>query len=298
MKNILLATDLSISSAGVSTYAAWLAGVMGARLTVMSAYRAVPVFAGSGSISESSADRLADLVNCRLEEMATRLGAEHRIGVDVLARTGDPVRAILATARDIGADLVVVGKTGAGHAAHPEGVKPEASRTGLSAATSFGATVARLARKTPIPLLIVPEGTLCVLPKAIAVSKESFAGEVSVAISKLLRSFSCRLFLFGVRTKKTDEIVEIYRAEAIHSTGEPFHLLYEIPVDRKLRHSLENFIESAPIHWLAACPLPGLTPERWVLRGRDKELIFDIRVPLLITPEGEKVPGRRAGGSF
>lgn len=291
MKNILLATDLSTCAGNASTYAAWLAGVVGARLTVMSVYRQAPVFAGA-TVPELPEDRLPEVLNCRLEEAAVRIGAEHRITVDVLTRSGDPAGAILTAALDIHADLIVVGKTGAGHAAYPALAKEDASRAG-PAGPSFGATVATLARKTRVPLLIVPQGTLCVRPKAIAVAKELLTGQVPGALSELLVSFGCRLYLFGVNAKATDERVEIYQADAIHSTGELYHLLYQIPVDNKLRHSIENFIEVAPIHWLAARSLPNLAPERWLFGGHSRELAFDVRVPLLILPEAEKVIGRR-----
>jgi nucleotide-binding universal stress UspA family protein len=297
MKNILLATDLSACAGNASAYAAWLAGVMGARLTMMSAYRAVPVFAGAGSISESSSDRLPELVNGRMEEKAARLGGEYRITVDVLVRTGDPVRAILTAALEIHADLIVVGKTGAGRAVHPASAARDVSRAGLSAAASFGATVVTLARKTPVPLLIVPQGAICTPPRSIAVAKELLTGEVPGALSELLASFGCRLYLFGVKAKTTDEVVEIYQADAIHSTGELYHLLYQIPVGDKLRHSIENFIEVAPIHWLAVRSLPSLAPERWLFGGHSRELAFDVRVPLLIIPEMGKATGRRGSRS-
>jgi len=274
MKNILCATDLSVAAAAVTDYAAWLAGVAGARLTLMSAYRVAPVLAAS-SVPEMPDEGLPELVQCRLEEAATRLGAQHRLVVDVLARSGDPVRSILAAARDIHADLIVLGKAG------PRRTDPMA----------FGATVAALARKTTVPLLIVPQRVDLVVPKAIAITKELYHDEIHGLLREFLGRFCCRLFLFGVETKEPGETVEVYRSDAIHSTGEFFNRLYEIPVDTRLRHSIENFIETAPIHWLAVRPLAGLAPERWVLNGRNKDLAFDIRVPLLVLPGAEATDG-------
>jgi nucleotide-binding universal stress UspA family protein len=274
MKNILLATDLSTAATGAAGYAAWLAGIVGARLTLMSAYRVAPVFAGSSNI-ETPEDSLPELLQCRLEEVAARFRAENHIAVNVLARSGDPVRAILAAAWDIHADLIVVGKAGVGR----------------SNSVTFGATVGAVARKTTIPLLIVPQTAERILPATIALAKNLFNDELPTALKELLSRFGCRLYLLGVKARMPGETVEIYRADSIHSAGEFFHRLYEIPVDNKLRHSIENFIEVAPINWLAVRPVAGLAPERWVLGGRTKELAFDIRVPLLVLPEAGKPAG-------
>jgi hypothetical protein len=212
-----------------------------------------------------------------LEETAVRLSAENRIAVDVLARSGNPVGAILAAAQDIHADLIVVGK----------------ARTMRRDTMTFGATVVALARKTTIPLLIVPQTMACIAPKAIALAKELSGDDTHAALRELQGYFGSRLYFLGVKPNETGETIEVYRADAIHSVKELFHLLYEIPVDNRLRHSMENFIEAAPLHLLAVRPIPGLTPERWLLNGRSKELAFDVRVPLLVLPEPEKITARR-----
>jgi nucleotide-binding universal stress UspA family protein len=273
MKNILLATDLSRSAAHAVRYAAWLAEALDARLTLMSAYQAAPLFAGT-SIPESSADRLPELVCRGLEEIAMKLGTLGGQSISLLARPGDPVPAILSAAREIDADLIVGGRAGVGHE-YP---------------STFGTTVVSLARKTTIPLLIVPQAAGCIKPKAIAIAENFLHDNMPEAIHELLGQFHSRLYTFDVKAKKTGEVVEIYGTDATHCGKELFHLLYEIPVDSETHHSVENFIEVAPIHWLAACPLPGLSPERWVLGRRSKGLAIDIRIPLLVLPDAKK-PG-------
>lgn len=284
MKNILLATDLSAGAASAARYAAWLSGLLGARLTLMSAYSVAPALAGR-SISESPDDGLREFLIHRLAEAATRLGSENRISIDILARAGDPVPAILGAARDIHADLIAVGKAGGRHVGKSDAGRPTTS--------GFDDTVVALARKTHIPLLIVPQEAGCIPPKVIAVTKELLAGEIPGALRELIGHFACRLYLFEVKAKTRSENVEVYVADAIHSAKELFHLLYEIPVDSKLQHSMENFIDVVPIDWLVARSLPSLTPERWLLGGHSRELAFDIRVPLLILPETEKKTARR-----
>lgn len=271
MKNILLVTDLSPTAAHAARYAAWLAEALDARLTLMSAYRAALVFAGT-SISDSSEDRLPELVCRRLEEMAMKLGKVGGQSVSLLARPGDPVPAILSAAREIDADLIVAGRAGVGH-------------THLS---TFGTTVVSLARKTTIPLLIVPQAAMCIKPKAIAIAENFPHDEIPGAMQELLARFHSRLYAFDVKAKETGEVVEIYATDARHCGKELFHLFYEIPVDSQTHHSMENFIDVAPIHWLAVCPLPGLPLDQWVLGSRNKGLAIDIRVPILVLPESQK----------
>lgn len=279
MKNILLATDLSACADTAARYAAWLAEALDARLTLISVYHAAPVFAGS-SIPETleAEDRLPGLVHRRLEGMAARLDMGNRLSVNILVRPGDPVAVILAAAREIDADLIVVGKAGVG--------RPDAS--------TFGATVVTLARKTTIPLLIVPRTAQCIPPKTIAIPKSILDDDIPESLQAILGRFRSRLYGFAVQVKTGGETVEIYGADSTHYGKEPFHLLYEIPVGSNMRHSVEDFIEVAPIHWLAVRPLSGLTPERWILCGRTKELALDIRVPVLVLPESKKATARNS----
>lgn len=282
MKNILLATDLSAAAASAARYAAWLAEALDARLTLMSAYHAAPVFAGS-SIPESpeAEDRLPGLIHRRLEEMAALLGTGNRLSIDILARPGNPVSAILSAAREIDADLIVVGKAGVG-------------QPGDSA---FGTTVVTLARKTTIPLLIVPCTTQCLPPKTIAIPGNLLDEEIPEFLRVILGRFRSRLYGFAVQTKAGGETVEVYGGDPVYYGKEPFHLLYEIPVGSNMQHSVENFIEVAPIHWLAVHPLHGPTPERWILSGRTKELALNIHVPLLILPGTKKATARNTKSS-
>lgn len=266
MKNILVATDLSAAATHATDYAAWLATALEAKLTLLSVYRPAPVFAGS-SISETEEDRLPEIVTCRLEEEATRLGANNRRQIDIITRTGDSVRAILATARDIHADLVIVGKTGAGQRGN-----------------HCGRTAVALARKTTIPLLIVPREAIGIPPAAIAVARDVLTNRTPEVWHRLLNCFGSGVYLFHITAKGPDEIVQISRVDAIHGTGDTWHPIYQIPVDLRLRHSMENFIEANPIHWLVVKPLQGIPPERWMLNGRTTESAFGIHVPLLIIP--------------
>ena len=267
MKHILVATDLSLSASNAAEYAAQLAVAAGARLTLMSVYKPVPVLA-AGSEPGSQEYRRPEIVMCRLEDKAVRLNTTTGVRVDVISRAGESVRAILATARDTGADLIIIGNTGT------EG------REGVA----FGNTAVALAKKTTIPLLIVPGYRHYAPLKAIAIAKDVLREQTPAILRELLGLFASGLYLFQLTGHGPEEAVEIGHSDAIHYTKEQFHQLYSIPVGKHLQHSIENFIESNPIDLLVARPIPGMQPDRWMLKNTNKDLIFGIHVPLLILP--------------
>ncbi|HWB92686.1 MAG TPA: universal stress protein [Puia sp.] len=217
MKNILVATDPSTASSNAAEYAARLATVTGARLTLMSASMPAP---------------------------------------------------ILKTAKHTHADLIVIGKTGARR------------KNG----DSFGSTALALARRTDIPLLIVPPDAACDRISAIAVAGDTIRHGNPPVLRELMSTFGSRLYRFTVTGKAPTQTIQVSESDALHSPGQPFRLLYQVPVNSLLRHSIENFIEVNPIELLVAKPLPGLSPERWMLNGPGKDLLFAIRPPLLVLP--------------
>lgn len=175
---------------------------------------------------------------------------------------------ILAAARDIGADLIVTGITDAG----------------CKDGTPSGRTAAALAGRSTVPVLIVPAHRHYSPLSAIAVGKDVLQHETPPLLREWLSVFSSGLYLLQLTAHGPEQTVEISRSDAIHSTGELFHRWYSIPVNRQLGHSIENYIESNPIDLLVARPEPGLAPELWMLKDPNKDLLFDIHVPLLVLP--------------
>jgi hypothetical protein len=137
-------------------------------------------------------------------------------------------------------------------------------------------------------VLVVPPEASYIPPSAIAVAADVLPQATPPLLGELLSTFTSALYLFQLSSGKTGQLVEIYRCDSMHTNGETFHLLYQVPVNRLLSHSLENFIEVNPIHLLAVTPSHGIPPERWLLHGTGKDLIFDIRIPLLVFPENHR----------
>jgi nucleotide-binding universal stress UspA family protein len=139
-RSILSATDFSDASALALQYAAALATRSGGRLHVLHVNDPLLVAAASAALGDRS------FAGAALRELpafvanavpADTLG---KVAVKYLAETGPADRTIIAVAKRLGCDIVVVGTHG------------------LSGANKLliGSTTERLLRRTPVPLLAVP----------------------------------------------------------------------------------------------------------------------------------------------
>lgn len=140
MRTVLVATDGSPAAAAAVRAAAELTASLGpqARLDVVAVVDYLEVPAALARHPASAPDLLA-------EEAAAALAAAREIaaafGVDARTqqRAGDTVEAILALAKELGADLLVAGARGRGRLAR----------------FVLGSVVERLVRTGPLPVLVV-----------------------------------------------------------------------------------------------------------------------------------------------
>ena len=118
-QSIVVGTDGSETAQHAVNTAAELARLSGARLTVVTAYRSVRAVAllaagGSAAIDFHDAEEQQRM---EAEELLThavmRMDATD-VRVSTQARTGDAAEALIATAEEVGADLLVVGNRGMG----------------------------------------------------------------------------------------------------------------------------------------------------------------------------------------
>ena len=108
--NVVVGSDGSATADVAFRQAAALAKANGATLHVVSAYR--PAGAQTvGSAAEQWEVLPADRVNAVLDDTAA-LARSMGIKVEVHGSRGDPANAIIRVAKEVGADLVVVGNRG------------------------------------------------------------------------------------------------------------------------------------------------------------------------------------------
>lgn len=162
-KNILYATDLSDSGRGAFPYAASIARLQDAKLTVFHVLK--PTKFENYLVGYINEELWSEIKSRDLEEVRNILisrkrddaaikkcvdefcketlveGEEHPyIAYDIKVVTGDPVTEIIREASDGGYDLVVIGKRG----------------TGLVEEAIMGTTARRVIRRCDRPVMVIP----------------------------------------------------------------------------------------------------------------------------------------------
>ncbi|MEP7229276.1 MAG: universal stress protein [Ginsengibacter sp.] len=139
MKTILIATDFSEASRNASFYGVELAKELSARIILFNAFT-IPEPKSPLHVSPYRFEVEME-INNRLLDQSFFLDHRCRL-IEIMCREGLAEDTILKIAKEKNADFIVVGMNGSG------------------LAPTFGNTVSALAKKTNIPLIIVPEKAL------------------------------------------------------------------------------------------------------------------------------------------
>jgi nucleotide-binding universal stress UspA family protein len=140
---ILVATDFSESSAAALDAAIYLAGKLGASVTLMHAYT-LPVYA-AGPIdgmffpTPDDVTRVGAAAQQHLDAAVSARKHSH-VPVAALLRYGEPAAEILAVAQDLGVDMIVMGTHG----------------RGLISRALLGSVAQKVVRTAKQPVLVVP----------------------------------------------------------------------------------------------------------------------------------------------
>ena len=141
MKSILVASDFSAPAKDAALYAAHLAKTLGAELTLLHAYllptpvSEVPYVMVSVEELQKDNERMA-------RELAGSIQEKAGLTPKVMVNIGLPADEVVYQAKEIGAELVVIGMRGENKAIDK----------------LIGSTTAAVIRKSHIPVLVVPEG--------------------------------------------------------------------------------------------------------------------------------------------
>jgi nucleotide-binding universal stress UspA family protein len=272
MKKIVVATDLSPAAKNASAYGLGLAEAFDAKLILASAFEQVPI-----PITETPVilipEDMRNVVRLRLEQEAKELAGDRRVTIEGLSCEGGATAAILRVARTQGADLIVAGIKGIG-----KGFK-----------RTFGSTVTGLARKTTIPLLIIPEGVRFSAPKAIGLASDVYMDarlSIPPAVREFADRFHSKLFIIRLFNKQAGEVIEIlHQGAGGNRVVGAFSPLCELPADESVATALNEYIAASPIDLLVMKPHPRMSPETWFLRSDTRQMIFKTNIPLLVLPE-------------
>jgi nucleotide-binding universal stress UspA family protein len=138
LKQILVPVDFSESSDKALRYAAGFAQQFRSRITLLHVIQPM-VYPADFGYPPTVVDTLDQAVRIQIEERLTALASQGPAKMETLVRLGQPYFEIVAAAKDLNADLIIISTHG---------------RTGLTHAL-LGSTAERVVRHAPCPVLTV-----------------------------------------------------------------------------------------------------------------------------------------------
>jgi nucleotide-binding universal stress UspA family protein len=252
-------------------YGIKLADAVEAAITLVSVYREMPMLAAEGGPVVYMTE-MKQFTEQQLAVQAALYAGKSGVPLDTMAVEGRVGDSILDAARKVGADMIVAG------------VKTD----GKGIRRIFGDTLTELARRSEVPLLVIPEESVYCAPQHILLADDIEAGADPHLLDVLLEVatvFHSQVHVARVVRKKLQEFLAIMmRPPAVESLEKTVRIKYEYPVDKDVVHALDQFVDEHPAQMIVMLPHPHFAPERWFFKGHTWPMIFRTRVPLLLLP--------------
>ncbi len=268
MKTILIATDFSKASRNASLYGVELAKELNANIILFNAFR-IPAPAAALSVRISRYDIMMQTDKLLLDE-ADLLDPKREL-IEVICDEGLAEDAILKIANEKKADFIITGMRGSGN----------------NFTQTFGSTASSLAKKTNIPLIIVPEKVLYRNPDIMVFASDNLGSNKNMleplrAITQLFRS---KLYVDKIVKSKNKECYELSDAgKNLRKVVEILDAPHQYSEDSDLRY-ISGFIENHDADMLVMMlPRHGRL-ERLFRKSEIKDMIFHTQIPLLVLPE-------------
>ena len=274
MKTILVATDFSEASRNASIYAAQLASAFNARLLLFGAYQhiAVPVTEAPVLLASEYVRKITQQL---LEQEKASLSTAYEIDIEISCNEGPAADMILITAREKKADLIIAGM----------------KDYGIGLRKLLGSTVTALARKTKIPLIVIPANATYTPISSIALAIESDLetdanNHLLDALKEIGEKFHSKLYLIKVVNNRWNQAYQFsnrpLKLTKLISTLNP---LYECVEGNDIISALNQFIKGYRIDMLAMLPHKHSLMDTWFIKSTTRSMVFKTQVPLLILPD-------------
>ena len=271
MKTIFIVTDFSDASHNASRYGIELADFFGAGVVLFNAY-SVPVsipetyvVIDPGDIRKSAEEKL------QAEVLKLRKSTSQKI--EILAEEGVAADIIISTAKKYDDCLIVCGMKG----------------EGKSIKKVFGSTVTALARKSSIPMLVVPSDAIYAPIHNIALASDIDI-ETDIHTVDMLQDIGeksgAKLYVVRVIKDTMDEVQELMnRSERMRHHLKSLDPEFVFPHSNNIGEALQDFVKEYNVQLLAMIPHHHNIMERLLFHSETKQLIFHTHVPLLVLPE-------------
>lgn len=268
MRTIIVATDFSAAATNAFNYATGLAKETGVRIIFFHAFH-VPVPATEMPVIVVTPEELEEENLRRLEqEASTARQREPALQIDIAARAGFPVEEINRLAKEVSADLIVMGM-------HEMGKMNE---------LFIGSTTTDVIEKTPCPVLVIPENVSFSKPEVIAFASDfkDVPGQSLNIMKELAHLFHARVDVLNV--VKPDEALTVDKAAAglkLEHQLENIAHTHHFPVNDNVEEGIKDYIEQHSPSMLAMVHRKHSFFERLFGESNTQKAAFHTHVPLL-----------------
>jgi nucleotide-binding universal stress UspA family protein len=277
MKNILVPMDFSKASLNAAKYAVSFAEALGANLHLLNVIPAPGII--DDSILASVLIMQAELSenNHRLmKEEVDSLSKKANVEIKSVVAEGLPSDVIAEVAKELKADLIIMGMKGKG-----------------KSNSVFGSTATAVIRKSGFPVLVIPENGDYQPIRNITFASD-FDPDVESdsydLLIKLVQKLYIPVYILNVQKKNCAlgaerAIGKMKTSLAFSSLHPEFYSVY----DRNVEEGIHTFIEKNPTDVLAMVAHPHNLFERMFGTVHTKEMSYQTKIPLLILSDKQKI---------
>lgn len=271
MKTVFIATDFSEASHNASKYGVELASALGAKIVLFHAYTiplSIPesyVIVRPEEVKKSAEDYLLDEV--------LKLRKSTMQSIDILAVEGNPVDMIINHVKNYEEPIVVVGMKG----------------EGKNFRKLFGSVASGLARKSFLPLFIIPETIIYKGFKNIALAIDD---EITIELNglslihKIGEIHSSKIYIVRALNNSENVVSELsLRSSAISGKLSPLEVEFAFPRGNEVSHTILNFCKEREIDLLILIPHYHSVFERLFVKSETRKIIFETEFPLFLLPD-------------
>jgi nucleotide-binding universal stress UspA family protein len=266
MKNILVPIDFYPSPSKAGEYAAIIAKVFDAKVSLLHVF-SESVLATKSSLTETGTFiELQEENGPTIKKEIKFLKEKYGVEVNGFNKIGSTADTISSTAKSMQADLIVMSTKQREH-------------------ISTG-TILSVAKKTKAPMLIVPEN-VSLLPIRHVVLATDFDKVSKVTqwgfLINLVKKLDASLQVFHIHKKNAEmKTTEVEGKQQLERVLSGVSYWYTGVNDNDVKHGIENFIESRPVDLLVMVAHHHNLIERVFATVHIKPIIKEIKLPMLI----------------
>jgi len=277
MKNILVPMDFSKASLNAAKYAVSFAEALGANLHLLNVIPAPGIIDDSilASVLITQAE-LSENNHRLMKEEVDSLSKKANVEIKSIVAEGLPSDVITEVAKELKAELIIMGMKGKG-----------------KSNSVFGSTATAVIRKSGFPVLVIPENGDYQPIRNITFASD-FDPDVESdsydLLIKLAQKLNIPVYVLNVQKKNCAlgaerTIGKMKTSLAFSSLHPEFHSVY----DRNVEEGIHMFIEKNPTDVLAMVAHPHNLFERMFGTVHTKEMSYQTKIPLLILNDKQKI---------